>query len=330
MRYHQYLNDVTTKIDDYLNDETFNEIKQLLIEMSLEQAIDFAEQMHKGQFRKGDKKPYVVHPQAVYSILKSFNIKDKVLLVAAWLHDTIEDTKATYNIIKRKFNKEVANLVKALSSDPREIAKQGKEQYLLNKMLKMSNNELTIKLADRLHNVTDIMSNPKAENVYLQTKYILDGLREKRNLKQVHKKIIKAIERYLNQYKPLNELSMQVPSNMNIEWNDNRYIDVTIGETELVVTFEPTKTKNRYKVDFAVRRNDHKLKPLDIFMAVLEVIKKGIKRTKATSIWLLPYDLKRSNIYQRIIDKFLPSGWTVETTDHPFEKGAKVFLLKKA
>jgi (p)ppGpp synthase/HD superfamily hydrolase len=193
MRFNNYLNEINT----------LNEIKQLLIEMSLEDAIEFATQMHQGQIRKGDKKPYVVHPQAVYSILKSFNVKDRVILVAAWLHDTIEDTKATYNIIKRKFNKEVANLVKALSSDPKEIAKIGKEEYLLKKMLQMSNNELTVKLADRLHNVTDIMSNPKAENLYNQTVYIINGLRENRTLTKIHKKLIKAIERYLNKYKEL-------------------------------------------------------------------------------------------------------------------------------
>jgi (p)ppGpp synthase/HD superfamily hydrolase len=122
-------------------------------------------------------------------------------LVAAWLHDTIEDTKATYNIIKRKFNQEVANLVKAVSSDKKLIAIVGKEQYLLDKMIKMSNDELTLKLADRLHNVTDIMTNPKADILYNQTIFILNGLREKRTLIKIHKKIIKAIEKYLNKYK---------------------------------------------------------------------------------------------------------------------------------
>jgi len=201
MRYNNYLNDITNKIDNYISkDNTLEEIKQLLIEMSLDQAIDFATQMHQGQFRKGDKKPYVVHPQAVYSILKSFRINDRVLLVAAWLHDTIEDTKATYNIIKRNFNQEVANLVKAVSSDKRQIDKIGKEQYLLDKMLKMSNNELTLKLADRLHNVTDIMTNPKADILYNQTTFIINGLKQ-RPLAKIHKKIIKAIEKYLNKYK---------------------------------------------------------------------------------------------------------------------------------
>lgn len=192
MRFHNYIKE----------DQLFEEIKAILIEMSLEDAIEFATQMHQGQIRKGDKKPYVVHPKAVYSILKSFNIKDKILLVAAWLHDTIEDTKATYNIIKRKFNKDVANLVQGLSSDKKGIEKEGKEVYLLNKMLQMSNNELTLKLADRLHNVSDIMTMPEktSDKTYRQTLYILNGLREKRSLKQIHKKIIRAIEKYLNKF----------------------------------------------------------------------------------------------------------------------------------
>ena len=183
-------------------DLIFEEVKAMLSELALDQAIDFAEQMHKGQFRKGDKKPYVVHPKAVYSILKSFRVNDRVLLVAAWLHDTIEDTVATYNVIKSKFNKEVADLVKAVSSSKKEIIQMGKEVYLLKKMVQMSNNELTLKLADRLHNVTDIMKMPQdvAEKTHNQTRYIVDGLKEQRTLNKIHKKIIKAIERYLNMY----------------------------------------------------------------------------------------------------------------------------------
>ena len=201
MKFKNYLSDITTKIDDELDELELSEMKAMLNELALDAAIEFAEQMHKGQVRKGDQKPYFIHPKAVYSILKSFGIKDKVLLIAAWLHDTIEDTAATYNIIKQKFNKEVANLVQAVSSSKREIMAMGKEVYLLKKMLQMNNNELTLKLADRLHNVTDIMSNPKAENLYNQTIYIINGLREKRNLQQIHKKIIKAIEKYLRKYK---------------------------------------------------------------------------------------------------------------------------------
>jgi len=176
----------------------FEEIKILLTELSMDQAIEFAQDMHQGQFRR-DEKPYSVHPQAVYSILKSFNVKDKVLLVAAWLHDTIEDTKATYNIIKKKFNKQVADIVKQVSSDPKEIEHIGKPEYLLRKMIKMDNNSLTLKLADRLHNVSDLTS--ASEKIHSQTMYILAELKDGRVLNKLHKKIIRAIERILDKVK---------------------------------------------------------------------------------------------------------------------------------
>ena len=177
--------------------------EEQLLELAMDAAVAFAQDMHKGQIRKGDKKPYAVHPQAVYSILKSFRVKDRELLVSAWLHDTIEDTKATYNDIKKKFNKRVADLVAGVSSSKKEIEMVGKEVYLLNKMLDMVNDELTLKLADRLHNVTDIMTMPAktSEKTYNQTVFILNGLIEKRNLKKIHKKIIRVIEKYLNKYK---------------------------------------------------------------------------------------------------------------------------------
>ena len=203
MKFYNYLSDITTKIDDVIQEDLiFEEVKQMLTELELTKAIDFAERMHKGQIRKGDKKPYVVHPKAVYNILKSFGIKDRVLLVAAWLHDTIEDTQATFNIIKRKFNKEVANLVKAVSSSKKEIDMIGKEEYLLRKMVQMDKNALTLKLADRLHNVSDIMTMPQktSDKTYRQTKYILTGLKEKRTLNKPQKKIIREIERYLDKY----------------------------------------------------------------------------------------------------------------------------------
>jgi len=167
-----------------------------LTELALDAAIEFAEDMHKGQTRK-DSRPYVIHPQAVFAILKSFKVTDKILLVAAWLHDTIEDTSATFNTIKRKFNKETAELVKDVTSDPKEISAVGKPHYLLNKMLKMSDKALTLKLADRLHNVSDISKNPNNEKLQAATNYILSNLKEKRSLNKIQKKIIKAIERYI-------------------------------------------------------------------------------------------------------------------------------------
>ena len=69
-------------------------------------------------------------------------------------------------------------------------------------MLKMNNSALTLKLADRLHNVSDIsqMSKDNKEKLQAQTEYILSNLKEKRSLNKIQKKIIKAIERYIEDW----------------------------------------------------------------------------------------------------------------------------------
>ena len=177
--------------------------EEQLLEISIAHAATFAADAHQGQHRKGSGEPYIIHPRGVYKILKQLGVKDRELLIAAYLHDTIEDSPTTYNQIKKEFSKNTANLVKQVTSNKKAIEKVGKEQYLLDKMLKMSNNALTLKLADRLHNVSDIQtaSTKFADKVWSQTIFILNGLRQKRNLNTIQKKLIRMIEKQLQLYR---------------------------------------------------------------------------------------------------------------------------------
>jgi len=177
-------------------------LKQYLIELYIGKAATFANDKHVGQFRKSSGAPYITHPMKTYRILKDIGIKDREVLTAAWLHDTLEDTDVNYNTIKREFNKAVADLVKEVTSDKKKIDKMGKPEYLLDKMIKMSNNALLIKLADRLQNLSDISTVSKsfAEKMNNQTRFIIDGLREKRNLTNAHKKLIRKIDKQLREY----------------------------------------------------------------------------------------------------------------------------------
>ncbi len=184
------------KFKQYLKEEQ-------LLEISIAHAAAFANDAHTGQHRKGSGAPYIVHPRGVYKILKDLGVKDRELLVAAYLHDTIEDSPTTYNNIKKEFSKNTADLVKQVSSDKKTIDKVGKEQYLLDKMLKISDAALSLKLADRVQNLTDIMTASKgfAEKMWVQTRYIIDGLRKGRNLNGIQKKLVRMIEKQLQQYK---------------------------------------------------------------------------------------------------------------------------------
>lgn len=158
-------------------------------------AIEFANKKHKGQTRKFSGVPYISHPLAVSYIVSSFK-KSKHLdeiLAACWLHDTLEDTNATFIEIAKEFTPLVASLVFELTSDEAEIKKTSKCKYLSVKMVGMSSYALVIKLADRLHNISD---NP-SQKMIDDTKVILGQLEKRRKLSKTHKNIIKEIKNKL-------------------------------------------------------------------------------------------------------------------------------------
>ncbi len=80
---------------------------------TLTKAYDFALKAHQNQKRmSGD--PYLIHPVAVADILTDLKL-DSATIATGLLHDTIEDTHATYKTIKKEFGKEVADLVEGVT-----------------------------------------------------------------------------------------------------------------------------------------------------------------------------------------------------------------------
>jgi (p)ppGpp synthase/HD superfamily hydrolase len=86
--------------------------------------IEFATLAHSGQYRKGTKIPYIVHPLAVGQILIEHGCSVQVV-IAGILHDTLEDTRVTIGEINDLFGKEVADLVQAVS-EPKPLRLPGK------------------------------------------------------------------------------------------------------------------------------------------------------------------------------------------------------------
>lgn len=154
--------------------------KNYIIEAALGHAGVFAANKHEGQFRKMSGAPYITHPMKVVRILQSVGVKDENLLVSAFLHDTLEDTNTSYDELKQEFSSTIADLVKELTSSKEEIKRMGKTEYLSKHMARMSQGALTIKLADRLHNVSDLntMKPAKATQYAQQTADILKYLRK--------------------------------------------------------------------------------------------------------------------------------------------------------
>ena len=85
----------------------------------LEEAAKFAAQKHAGQYRKGTKLPYIVHPMEAAAICASLT-DDVEVLAAALLHDTMEDAGATFDEIEERFGSRVATLVASESENKRE------------------------------------------------------------------------------------------------------------------------------------------------------------------------------------------------------------------
>lgn len=164
----------------------------------LDSAIQFAARKHGGQTRRGDGRPYVLHPISVLISLTRIKKSRNFLLIsiACIMHDLVEDTDVTLQWIAENYGYGVAHLVEELTSDKDEIKKIGKTAYLADKMMHMSSYALCIKLADRLDNVEDINPDVDIEKV-AETEYILNELRG-RKLTSTHRRLIGMIEEKLN------------------------------------------------------------------------------------------------------------------------------------
>ena len=120
----------------------------------LQHAYDVAEEAHRGQRRKsGD--PYITHPLAVATILAELGM-DTITLVAALLHDTVEDTEYSLKNLHDDFGEEVARLVDGVTKlDKVQLGSAAEAETIRKMVIAMARDPrvLVIKLADRLHNM---------------------------------------------------------------------------------------------------------------------------------------------------------------------------------
>ena len=124
-------------------------------------AYEYGQQMHEGQFRHSGE-PYFTHPVSVAAILTEQQLDDATIITAL-LHDTIEDTKASYSSVDDKFGHDVAELVDGvtkltnlqLNSNETKQAENFRKLFMaMSKDLRV----ILVKLADRLHNMRTIKS----------------------------------------------------------------------------------------------------------------------------------------------------------------------------
>ncbi len=125
----------------------------------IEAAYDYGKLMHKGQFRHSGE-PYFTHPIAVAMILAEQHLDDDTIITAL-LHDTVEDTKSTFQAIEKRFGSEVAHLVDGVTklTNLELSSKDNKQAENFRKLLLAMSKDvrvILVKLSDRLHNMRTI------------------------------------------------------------------------------------------------------------------------------------------------------------------------------
>ena len=149
------------------------------------EAAVFAARKHGAQKRKGKSgMPYINHPLDVADILcRIGGIEDLTVLVAAVLHDTLEDTDATPEEIGELFGEEVLSIVKEVSDD-RSLPRRERKLLQIAHAPHLSQKAKLIKIADKISNVRDLVAEPPedwddarvAEYVRFASK-VVDGAR---------------------------------------------------------------------------------------------------------------------------------------------------------
>ena len=176
------------------SDDLINKVKiynKFLNPETLSKAYNFAVKAHADQKRhSGD--PYVIHPVAVADILTELKL-DSATIATGLLHDTIEDTHATYNTIVREFGTEVADLVDGVTkiSVLENQANTSTKAENFRKLILATSKDirvLLVKLADRLHNmrtIDAINNTEKKERIAKETMEIYAPLADRMGMNRI-------------------------------------------------------------------------------------------------------------------------------------------------
>ena len=127
-------------------------------------ALAFAADKHKNQRRKdADASPYINHPIALANLLlNEAGVEDQRVLVAAILHDTIEDTDTTEQELVKHFGKDIADIVLEVTDD-KALPKAKRKRLQIEHAAHISRRAKLVKLADKICNLRDITASPPAD-----------------------------------------------------------------------------------------------------------------------------------------------------------------------
>jgi GTP diphosphokinase / guanosine-3',5'-bis(diphosphate) 3'-diphosphatase len=188
---------LTRKVSTYLGEDDIRRIRD---------AYRLSDEAHLGQFRSSGE-PYISHPIAVAEILAGWKL-DANSLMAALLHDVIEDTAVAKQVLVERFGLEVAELVDGLSKLER-VEFSSREQQQAESFRKMllamarDVRVILIKLADRLHNMQTLDAVPAAKQrrIALETAEIYAPIASRLGLQELVRELVDLSFRYLHPFR---------------------------------------------------------------------------------------------------------------------------------
>lgn len=173
------------KLEDYLSPDDINKVKQ---------AYRFADEMHLGQMRQSGE-PYISHPLAVAEICADWKL-DAQAMMAAFLHDVMEDQGVTKEELIQRFGAPVATLVDGLSKlDKLQFQNrvEAQAENFRKMLLAMAHDVrvIIVKLADRLHNMRTLgsMSMERKHRIALETMEVYVPIAHRLGLNNVYREL---------------------------------------------------------------------------------------------------------------------------------------------
>ena len=204
-------------------------------------AFNYASDGHKNQKRLSGES-YITHPLQVAHYLSNLNL-DTETIIAAFLHDLIEDTEVTYNDIKKKFGKEVADIVDGVTKIDKinyNSKEEAKADAIRKMVIAMSKDirVLILKLADRLHNIETIQYHNewKQERIANETLYVCAPLAHRLGLQSIKHNLEDTSFKILfeKQNKEIQEQISQTNPNRTKQINDSvSVIDTLLSDNSI-------------------------------------------------------------------------------------------------
>ena len=190
--------------------DLYENLKKILVEQNrsaediaeIEKAYEFARKLHEGQYRVSEE-PYIIHPIQVATILADLRV-DKSTVIAALLHDILEDTDTKPEEIKEKFGDDVLSLVQGVTKLGKYQFKSKEERQAENfrrMFIAMADDirVIFLKLADRLHNMRTLnyMAQNKQQKIAQETLDIFAPLANRLGIGKIKAELEDLSLRYL-------------------------------------------------------------------------------------------------------------------------------------